>query len=127
MITLASIVEREAQLPEERPIIAGVFYNRLEKGMKLDADPTTQFALGHEGDWWPYLRLDPNTVDHRTTRTSTRPAARPDQQPGAGLDRGGDPPGAHDYLYFVACGKGGHAFAATLEEHERNRVRCGNR
>jgi UPF0755 protein len=128
VITLASIVEREAQLPEERPIIAGVFYNRLEKGMKLDADPTTQFALGHEGDWWPYLRLDPNTVD-RPYNTYVHAGLPPGPicSPGLASIEAAIHPAQHDYLYFVACGKGGHAFASTLEEHERNRVRCGNR
>jgi UPF0755 protein len=115
-------------LPEERPIIAGVFYNRLEKGMKLDADPTTQFALGHEGDWWPYLRLDPNTVD-RPYNTYVHAGLPPGPicSPGLASIEAAIHPAQHDYLYFVACGKGGHAFASTLEEHERNRVRCGNR
>ncbi len=128
VITLASIVEREAQLDSERPIIAGVFYNRLKQGMNLDADPTTQYALGQEGDWWPYLRLDPNTVDN-PYNTYVNPGLPPGPicNPGLASIEAAIHPTPSDYLYFVACGNHGHAFATTLDEHERNRVRCGNR
>ncbi|HMA35185.1 MAG TPA: endolytic transglycosylase MltG [Chloroflexia bacterium] len=128
IVTLASIVEREAQVDAERPIIAGVFYNRLDQGMKLDADPTTQYALGHAGDWWPLLRLDPNTVDD-PYNTYVHPGLPPGpiSNPGLASIDAAIHPAHHDYLYFVACGNGKHAFATTLEEHERNRVRCGNR
>jgi len=128
IVTLASIIEREAQLPAERPIIAGVFTNRLDAGMKLDADPTTQYALGKPGDWWPYLRLDPNTVDNPyNTYVHTGLPPGPISNPGLASIQAAVAPAQHTYLYFVACGNGSHAFAATLEEHERNRVRCGNR
>jgi UPF0755 protein len=128
VITLASIVEREAQKPEERAVIAGVFYNRLAAGMTLDADPTTQYALGHDGDWWPYLRLDPHSVDNPFNTYVVR-GLPPDpiSNPGLAAIQAAANPAAHNYLYFVACGNGTHAFATTLEEHERNRVRCGNR
>jgi UPF0755 protein len=128
IVTLASIVEREAQLDSERARIAGVFYNRLKQGMKLDADPTTQYALGHEGDWWPYLRLDPNTVDNPyNTYVHTGLPPGPIANPGLASIEAAIHPERNDYLYFVACGNGAHAFATTLDEHERNRVRCGNR
>jgi UPF0755 protein len=128
IVTLASIVEREAQLDSERARIAGVFYNRLKAGMKLDADPTTQYALGHEGDWWPYLRLDPNTVDNPyNTYIHTGLPPGPIANPGLASIEAAIHPERNDYFYFVACGDGAHAFATTLDEHERNRVRCGNR
>ncbi len=128
IVTLASIIEREAQLPTERPLIAGVFYNRLKIGMKLDADPTTQYALGSPADWWPYLRLDPNTVDNPyNTYVHTGLPPGPISNPGLAAIQAAVAPAQHNYLYFVACGNGSHAFATTLEEHERNRVRCGNR
>ncbi|MGI8587684.1 MAG: endolytic transglycosylase MltG [Chloroflexia bacterium] len=128
VLTIASIVEREAQTPAERPIIAGVFYNRLDQGMRLEADPTTQYALGHVGDWWPYLRLDPHTVDN-PYNTYTNPGLPPGPicNPGLASINAAINPTPGDYLFFVACGNGTHAFATTLQEHERNRVRCGNR
>lgn len=128
VLTLASIVEREAQLDTERPVIAGVFYNRLAQGMTLDADPTVQYALGAEGDWWPYLRLDPHSVDspYNTYLHAGLPPG-PIANPGLASIQAAIHPAEHEYLFFVACGNRAHAFAATLDEHERNRVRCGNR
>jgi UPF0755 protein len=128
VVTVASIVEREAGVPEERVRIAGVFYNRLRAGMPLQADPTTQYALGRPGNWWPVLRLDPHTVDHpyNTYVVSGLPPG-PISNPGLAAIDAAITPEDHEYLFFVACGGGTHAFAQTNDEHERNRVRCGNK
>jgi UPF0755 protein len=128
VLTVASIVEREAQQPDERPIIARVFYNRLANGMPLQADPTTQYALGRPGDWWPVLRLDPNTIDN-PYNTYVIPGLPPGpiSNPGLASIDAAITPDDDDYLFFVACGGGTHAFARTNDEHERNRARCGNK
>jgi UPF0755 protein len=128
VLTIASIVEREAQVPEERARIAGVFYNRLQAGIMLQADPTTQYALGRAGNWWPVLRLDPQTVDspYNTYVISGLPPG-PICSPGLAAIDAAITPEQNDYLFFVACGGGSHAFAQTNDEHERNRVRCGNK
>ena len=115
-------------MASERPTIAGVFYNRLRAGMPLQADPTTQYALGAPGDWWPILQVDPNTVDS-PYNTYVIPALPPGPiaNPGLASIDAAITPEQNDYLFFVACGGGTHAFARTNDEHERNRARCGNK
>ncbi len=132
VVTLASIVEREAVLDEERPIVASVYLNRLEVGMALEADPTVQYALGYheeQGRWWPALFFDElgiNTlseVDHpyNTYRHAGLPPG-PICSPGLASLRAVVQPTDTDYYYFVAKGDGSgeHAFARTLEEHNVN-------
>lgn len=121
VVTIASIVEREAVLPDERPIIASVYYNRIREGMPLQADPTVQFELGEPGNWWP--ELTPEDIQ-QNGRYNTY--LNPDLPPGpicnpslASIEAALRP--AHtDYFYFVARGDGSHAFAVTAEEHQRN-------
>jgi UPF0755 protein len=84
VLTLASIIEAESGVMEERPVISGVYWNRLRKKMRLDADPTVQYALG---------------------RLAILAALYPSN---------------HGYLYFVATGIGGHHFARSYSEHEKN-------
>lgn len=121
VITIASIVEREAVLPEERPIIASVYYNRLREGMPLQADPTVQYELGESGNWWP--ELTPEDIQ-QNGRYNTY--LNPDLPPGpicnpslASIEAALRP-AQTDYLFFVARGDGSHAFATTAEEHQRN-------
>ncbi len=130
MLTIASIVQREGVVAEELPEIASVFWNRVDRETLLNADPTTQYALGKPGDWWPQLNLDPNTVDspYNTYRVVGLPPG-PICNPGLKAIEAAVSPAETDYLYFVAKNDGSHthAFAKTLEEHERNRVKYGNR
>jgi UPF0755 protein len=126
-ITLASIVEREAVLAEERPLIAGVFLNRLALGMKLDADPTVQYALGYQADqqnWWKKgLTLDDLAFDSPyNTYIYTGLPPGPIASPGLDSIRAVVSPEASDYLYFrAACDNSGrHLFARTLEEQVAN-------
>lgn len=126
MVKLASLVEREARDRGESAVIAGVYQNRLNIAMKLDADPTIQYALGD----WRELRLDDLKVDspYNTYLRAGLPPT-PICSPGqAALNAAADP-ARHDYLFFVAKndGTGDHAFAKTLEEQEANRVKYGNR
>jgi len=125
-VTLASIVEREAVLPAERPLIAGVFLNRLQLDMPLEADPTVQYALGRqpEGDWWKRslsaLDLDIDSP-FNTYRNPGLPPA-PIANPGLSSLRAVAEPADTELLYFrAACdGSGAHLFAATFEEHLQN-------
>jgi len=126
-VTLASLVQREAVVQEEQPQIASVFYNRLQQGMKLDSDPTVQYALGYDplqASWWTnplsaedlqidspyntylYSGLPPGPIANPSL-TALRAVAFPAQTP---------------YYYFRArCdGSGMHVFAVTFEEHLQN-------
>jgi peptidoglycan lytic transglycosylase G len=126
IVTLASIVEREARDRQESATIAGVYSNRLEIGMKLDADPTIQYALGD----WHELSLPDLEVEspYNTYKVAGLPPT-PICSPGQAAVEGAAKPEQNPYLYFVAKsdGTGGHAFAKTLEEHEANRVKYGNK
>ena len=126
IVKLASIIEREARDRGESATIAGVYSNRLEIGMKLDADPTIQYALGE----WRELSLDDLKLDspYNTYRYAGLPPT-PIANPGAAALEGAARPATVPYFYFVAKsdGTGGHAFAVTLEEHEANGVKYGNK
>jgi UPF0755 protein len=126
IVKLASIVEREARDRSESATIAGVYTNRLKIGMKLDADPTIQYAIGE----WRELSIDDLKLDspYNTYRVAGLPPT-PIANPGAAALEGAAKPASVPYLYFVAKsdGTGGHAFAVTLEEHEANRVKYGNK
>lgn len=126
IVKLASIVEREARDRGESAVIAGVYTNRLEIGMKLDADPTIQYALGE----WRELSLEDLKMDspYNTYRYAQLPPT-PIANPGAAALEGAARPADHPYFYFVAKSDGtrGHAFSVTLEEHEANRIKYGNK
>ena len=121
-LILASIVEKETGLPEERALIAGVFVNRLNRGMRLETDPTVIYALteGREPLARALTRSDLQTESpYNTYRVAGLPPG-PICNPGRDAIAATLNPEASDYLFFVADGTGGHAFARTLEEHNRN-------
>jgi peptidoglycan lytic transglycosylase G len=126
IVKLGSIVEREARDRQESATIAGVYSNRLEIGMKLDADPTIQYAIGE----WRELTLADLEFEspYNTYRVGGLPPT-PICSPGQAALDGAAKPAQVPYFYFVAKsdGTGGHAFAITLEEHEANRVKYGNK
>jgi len=126
IVKLGSIVEREARDRKESATIAGVYTNRLDIGMKLDADPTVQYALGD----WKELSLADLEVDspYNTYRVAGLPPT-PICSPGAAALEGAAKPERNPYFYFVAKndGTGDHAFAKTIEEHEANRIKYGNK
>ena len=126
VLTLASIVEREAVIAEERPIIASVYLNRLRKGMYLEADPTVQYAKGYDpatGRWWPTLSLDELRAVDSPFNTFLNPGLPPSPicSPGLASIQAVLTPADTDYLFFHAKGDGSHAFAQTFEEHLENR------
>lgn len=134
VLTLASIVEREAVLDEERSTIAGVYLNRLALGKRLEADPTVQYAMGFQqasGQWWKapvfleeYAQVDSpyNTYLHEGLPPG------PIAAPRLASIRAVLNPELHDYLYFVAepGGSGRHVFSRTFEEHLENVQRYQN-
>lgn len=114
-VTLASIVEREARRPEERPVIAAVYYNRLRKGMRLQADPTVQYALGRHVGRVLYRDLEIDSPYNTYRRAGLPPG--PIGAPGAPSLAAAVTPANVPYLYFVAHPDGHHEFRTTYEEH----------
>lgn len=130
-LTLASIVEREAVLDSERPIIAGVFLNRLANGDRLDADPTTQFAVALDPanvakyGWWKTDLTEADLAIDSPYNTRKNPGLPPGPitNPGLKSIEAAANPTKTDYYYFVANAKkadGSHIFSVTLEEQGAN-------
>lgn len=115
LVTMASIVEREARLPEERAVIAAVYYNRLRIGMRLQADPTVQYALGHHVGRVLYRDLAVESP-YNTYRHKGLPPG-PIASPGAASLQAAANPASVPYLYFVASRDGHHEFRMTLGQH----------
>lgn len=132
-ITLASIVEREAVVDAERPVIAGVYHNRIRDGWFLSACPTVQYALGYRPDeesWWKsFLTYDDleNPSAYNTYRNLGLPPG-PIASPGISAILAAAQPAETDYFFFmVDCSKsdGSHVFSVTEDEHLANFNRCG--
>jgi UPF0755 protein len=121
VVTLASIVEKEAQVASERPVIAAVYQNRLDRGIGLAADPTVIFALKREGRWNGNIRRDDLRMDspYNTYRYAGLPPG-PIASPGLASLVAAAEPADVPYLYFVSRNDGTHVFAQTLAEHNRN-------
>lgn len=121
LVTLASIVEKEARVEDERRLIAAVYANRLAAGMGLYADPTVIFALKRRGEWDGNLTRENLQVDspYNTYRYGGLPPG-PIASPGLGSLRAAADPADVPYLYFVSRNDGTHVFASTLREHNRN-------
>ncbi len=123
-ITVASLIEREAVVDEERPIIASVIYNRLAAGQRLEIDASTQYVLGGPGDWWPRLDgIDLRSIGspYNTYAVEGLPPG-PVANPGLSSIAAAAAPAQTDFLYYRArCdGSGRHSFAVTYEEHLAN-------
>jgi UPF0755 protein len=117
-VTLASLIEEETALAEERPLVSAVFHNRLRIGMKLDCDPTVAYALKRAGRYTGRLlvrdlRFESPYNTYLHAGLPPGPISNPGQ---ASLDAALHP-AAEKYLYFVARGDGGHQFSRTLGEH----------
>jgi UPF0755 protein len=121
LVTLASLVERETPKPDERPLVAGVFENRLRKNMRLQCDPTVIYALEQIGQYKGTLTGEDLHFDspYNTYQNAGLPPG-PIGNPGEASLRAAIAPAQTNFLYFVANTEGGHFFAATLEEHNHN-------
>lgn len=117
IITLASIIEREARLPEERPVISAVYHNRLRKQMLLQADPTVQYALPAHTSRVLYKDLEVKSPYNTYMHAGLPPG--PIASPGGPSIVAALYPAKVDYLYFVAFPDGHHEFRTTLAEHDR--------
>lgn len=119
-VILASLVEAETSVPEERARVAGVFRNRLDRGMLLQCDPTVVYALRRHGDWQGrLLRRDLSLDDPYNTYLYPGLPPGPINSPGRAALAAARQPEANSYLYFVARPGGGHTFSRTLREHNR--------
>lgn len=120
-VVLASIIEKETGLASERGLVASVFVNRLRKGMKLQSDPTVLYGMAMAGDG--VEKLLRRHLDHNSPWNTYRHKGLPPTpicNPGEASLRAALNPAESPYFYFVADGRGGHAFAETLAEHNRN-------
>lgn len=121
VVILASIVEKEALLPKERPLIASVFLNRLKKGMRLQADPTVRYGLLVDKGIYP-RRLRTRHLRYKSPYNTYIIKGLPKGpicNPGVQSIRAVLEPVKSDYLYFVSMNNGAHKFSKTLEEHNR--------
>lgn len=122
LVTMASIVEKETGIDEERPKVASVFLNRLDQNMRLQSDPTIIYGIvGGKGKLdRPLTKADIETSTPYNTYTISGLPPGPIANPGKAALQAVLNPDATKYLFFVADGSGGHAFASTLEEHNLN-------
>jgi UPF0755 protein len=126
IVTLASLVEREAHLPEDQPLVASVFANRLRIGMRLQCDPTTVYAALLEGRYSGMIhQSDLASVNSYNTYQHAGLPPGPIANPGLGAIKAAITPADTPYLYFVAKadGSGGHNFSESLQQHEAAVVR----
>jgi len=120
-VALASIVETEARLPNERPMVASVYLNRIARNMPLQADPTVIYAMKLAGQWRGNIRkVDLQSESPYNTYVTRGFPPGPIANPGLASLRAAASPAKTPYLYFVSKNDGSHVFASTLAEHNRN-------
>lgn len=130
VVTIASLIEREAKFPEDRPLVASVILNRLAIGMKLDIDATVQYILGYQEDekrWWKkHLTNKDLAIDspYNTYRNPGLPPT-PIANPGLASLRAVVNPVGTNYLYYVSDKNGRNHYAETIEEHRENIKKYG--
>lgn len=121
LITIASLIEAETGLAEERPLVSGVYHNRLERGMRMQCDPTLLYALYLDGRTDRNIRRADfdNPSPYNTYRVRGLPPG-PIGNPGAASIEAALEPAETEFIYFVGRNDGSHAFARTLREHNAN-------
>lgn len=130
IVTLASLIEREARLDEDRPMVASVIYNRLNEGMKLDIDATLQYILGYQEDqqrWWKsgLTNADKQINSPYNTYTVVGLPPTPISNPGLASLEAAVNPDTTTYFYYITAEDGKNRYAETLEGHNANIERYG--
>ena len=125
VVTIASLIEREAKTAQEKPIIAGIISNRIKLGMLLQIDATVQYIKGYdsnENTWWPQVTRDDYTRGKSPYNTYTNLGLPPAPIANPGIDsiRAALEPQETEYLYYIHDTEGKVHFAKTVEEHNRN-------
>lgn len=120
LLTLASIIEKETSRDKEKPLVSGVFYNRLRQGMKLQSDPTVIYGISQGPLGRSLKRVDVRTPTPYNTYTIKRLPPGPIALPSREAIFAAGQPAETDALFFVVSGRGGHVFAKTYAEHKRN-------
>jgi UPF0755 protein len=115
-VTLASIVEKETAVPDERPIVSAVFHNRMRIGMRLETDPTVIYGIANFDGNLTRAHLEDTSNPYNTYRIAGLPPG-PIANPGAGALRAAVEPAASDALFFVSRNDGSHVFSRTYQEH----------
>jgi UPF0755 protein len=121
-VAVASLVEREAKIDADRPLIAGVIYNRLRLEMPLEVDATIEYALPQHKSALSFGDLKIDSPFNTYTHAGLPPT--PIANPGKPSMEAALHPSKTDFLYYVYCGNGRHVFARTLGEHQANVARC---
>ena len=123
-VTLASLVEKETAIPDERPLVSAVYHNRMKHRMLLQADPTTIYALKRLGQWRGSLARSQLAVDD-PYNTYVAPGLPPGPicNPGLASLSAAVHPAPESYLFFVSAGDGSHQFSSTFDEHGKNVAR----
>ncbi len=128
IVTIASLIEREARHAEDRPLVASVIVNRLEIGMALNIDATVQYILGYqqnEKSWWKrnltFADLEINSPYNTYTNPGLPPG--PIANPGIAAIEAAVNPAETDYLYYLSDENGVNHYAETLEEHNQNKAK----
>jgi len=121
VVTLASLIEREAKADDERPLMAGVYYNRLRRGMPLQVDATIEYTFEHHKDLITLADLERDSAYNTYRRAGLPPT--PIANPGRPSLLAAFHPKASPFLYYVYKGNGHHAFSRTLAEHNANVAR----
>jgi UPF0755 protein len=123
VLIFASLVQREAQVGQEFPLIAGIYLNRFEQGINMESDPTVQFAIGKRGDWWPVPNED-DLFTESPYNTYQNPGLPPTPiaNPGMSAITAVLQPTQSDYIYFVAspANDGSHLFAIDPASQDQN-------
>ncbi len=128
LVTIASLIEREARHAQDRPLVASVIYNRLNQGMALDLDASIQYAMGTEKNWWPALtdsggNVLPDSAYNTYTHAGLPPT--PISNPGLASLQAAANPATTDYLYYMTDKNGVNHYATTLEEQNSNISKYG--
>jgi UPF0755 protein len=121
VVTVASLVEREAKKPADRPLVSAVIWNRLARGMRLQVDATVLYAMGEHRPRLYYRDLGIDSPYNTYTHVGLPPG--PIANPGLASIRAALHPARVDYLYYVARPDGSHIFSRTLEEHNSAKTR----